>query len=289
MLASRNTNGTEHIVGTGYLGTVKQDTEVNLTGGEIYGSVYGGGNMAAYKPVSNTDLAEVIIDGCDLTSIEYVYGGGNAASVPAAQVTVNGTHEIGTVFGGGNGKDALPNGDPNPGAHVGYKADGTTAYGTGNANVYLFGGTIHNAFGASNTLGSIRGKSEQHVNEAKDGSGNAVCPLILDELYGGGNEAYMEGGTNIDLGCITSLKTIYGGAKNADVNGDINLTITSGHFDRVFGGNNLGGTISGTITVNIEETGCNPITIGELYGCGNQAKVTGNTNVVVGKDSTANP
>jgi hypothetical protein len=159
MLASRNTNGTEHIVGTGYLGTVKQDTEVNLTGGEIYGSVYGGGkgtsavaadigstlpsppvlggntsvflngstatgatndckvrgnifgcnningtpkghalvhiyktvgyddshkksvakdnatydlaavygggNMAAYKPVSNTDLAEVIIDGCE--------------------------------------------------------------------------------------------------------------------------------------------------------------------------------------------------------------------------------
>ena len=65
MLASRNTNGTEHIVGTGYLGTVKQDTEVNLTGGEIYGSVYGGGNMAAYKPVSNTDLAKVIIDGCE--------------------------------------------------------------------------------------------------------------------------------------------------------------------------------------------------------------------------------
>ena len=81
----------------------------------------------------------------------------------------------------------------------------------------------------------------------------------------------MEGGTNIDLGCITYLKTIYGGAKKADVNGDISLTITSGHFDRVFGGNNLGGTISGTITVNIEETGCNPITIGELYGCGNQA------------------
>jgi len=84
----------------------------------------------------------------------------------------------------------------------------------------------------------------------------------------------MEGGTNIDLGCITSLKTIYGGAKNADVNGDINLTITSGHFDRVFGGNNVGGVISGSITVNIEETGCNPITIGELYGCGNQARYT---------------
>ena len=263
-------------------------------------AVYGGGNMAAYEPVSGTNMAEVIIDGCDLTSIEYVYGGGNAASVPASQVTVNGTYEIGTIFGGGNGKDALPNGDPNPGAHVGYKAanftpdptktaeeneealnaafeaqKSTLAYGTGNANVYLFGGTIHNAFGASNTKGVIAGKAEVHVDEKKytsgENAGSIICPLVLNELYGGGNEAYMEGGTNIDLGCITYLKTIYGGAKKADVNGDISLTITSGHFDRVFGGNNLGGTISGTITVNIEETGCNPITIGELYGCGNQA------------------
>lgn len=108
------------------------------------------------------------------------------------------------------------------------------------------------------------------MDELKAG-GQPVCPLILDEVYGGGNEAYMAGGTGIDLGCITYLKTIYGGAKNADVGGDIVLTITSGHFNRVFGGNNLGGCIRGSITVNIEETGCNPITIGDLYGCGNQA------------------
>ena len=229
--------------------------------------------------VAANNPLQVVIDGCNETSIDYVYGGGNAASVPSSQVTVLGTYEIGTVFGGGNGKDKyqLPGEtawNDNQGAHVGYMANGTTPYtsGTGNANVNLFGGTIHNAFGASNTKGNIRGKAEVHVNEAKDATtGNAVCPLILDELYGGGNEAYMEGGTNIDLGCITSLKAIYGGARKADVKGDVNLTITSGHYDRVFGGNNIGGTISGSITVNIEETGCNPITIGELYGCGNQA------------------
>ena len=53
----------------------------------------------------------------------------------------------------------------------------------------------------------------------------------------------------------------------------INL-ITSGHFGRVFGGNNIKGNINGSITVNIEETGCHPVTIGELYGCGNQAAYT---------------
>ncbi len=67
------------------------------------------------------------------------------------------------------------------------------------------------------------------------------------------------------------MKEIYGGARNADVGSNVSLTITSGHFDRVFGGNNQGGKIKGSITVNIEETGCNPITIGELYGCGNAA------------------
>jgi hypothetical protein len=95
--------------------------------------------------------------------------------------------------------------------------------------------------------------------------------LNVDGIYGGGNEAKMDGSSGIQLGCITYLKEIYGGARNADVGGDINLTITSGHFDRIFGGNNLGGAIKGSITVNIEETGCNPITIGELYGCGNKA------------------
>ncbi len=271
--------------------TVKEVEDKPTRNSNIYEveAVYGGGNLAAYEPwdanatgqytysgrisPANNPL-QVVIDGCEETSIDYVYGGGNAASTPSTQVTILGTYEIGTVFGGGNGKDALPNGDENPGAHVGYKADGTTPYAnaSGNANVYLFGGTIHETFGGSNTKGSILGKAEMHINEVKNSTtGKAVCPLILDEAYGGGNVAYMEGGTEIELGCITSLKTLYGGARNANVGGDINMTITSGHFDRVFGGNNLGGTISGSITVNIEETGCNPITIGELYGCGNQA------------------
>jgi len=35
--------------------------------------------------------------------------------------------------------------------------------------------------------------------------------------------------------------------------------------------NTTGVRIKGSITVNIEETGCHPIVIGELYGCGNKA------------------
>lgn len=238
--------------------------------------VYGGGNLAAYEPANGETkpYTEVIIDGCDLTSIGYVYGGGNAASVPATSVTVNGAYEIGWLFGGGNGKDALPNGDPNPGANVGYMAyadDATdaeiaaAAYGTGNAETNVYGGTVHNVFGGSNTKGNVRTAALALLDEA------GSCALAIDEIYGGGNEAYMKGNSLLKLGCISYLKTLYGGSKKADMGGDINLTITSGHFDRVFGGNNISGFISGHIKVNIEETGCHPITIGELYCCGNQA------------------
>lgn len=233
-------------------------------------AVYGGGNMAAYEPASNSDKAEVIIEGCDYTSIETVYGGGNAASAPATEVTVNSCYEIGTIFGGGNGKDALENGTStpteNPGAHVGYKADGTTTYGTGEAKVNALGGMIHKVFGASNTKGNVRVSSVAFLDQADD-----LCPLMLDEVYGGGNEAFMDGSSSVKLGCIDYLQELYGGANAAPVGGDVELTVTSGRFERVFGGNNQSGTISGSITVNIEETGCHPIVIGELYGCGNQA------------------
>jgi hypothetical protein len=116
--------------------------------------------------------------------------------------------------------------------------------------------------------GNIVGNAVAYLDAA------SYCELNVDGIYGGGNEAYMDGSSGIQLGCITYLKEIYGGARKADVGGDINLTITSGHFDRVFGGNNLGGLVKGSITINIEETGCNPITIGELYGCGNKAAYT---------------
>lgn len=247
-------------------------------------AVYGGGNMAAYVP-SNPETTEakatVNIYGCGETSIQYVYGGGNAASVPASEVNVQGCYEIGYVFGGGNGKDKLPNDQDNPGANVGYytyEYNGQTGevtsgtpqpqpYGTGEAAVNLYGGCIHSAFGGSNTKGNVRKAAVAFLDEL-----DAVqCPLLIDDVYGGGNEAYMEGNAQIKLGCITSLAVIYGGSKRANVGGDIVLNITSGHFDRIFGGNNESGLINGSITVNIEETGCHPITIGELYGCGNQA------------------
>jgi hypothetical protein len=81
----------------------------------------------------------------------------------------------------------------------------------------------------------------------------------------------MDAEAKLHMACIPGLQAAYGGAEAAAIQGNVTLNITNGTFDRVFGGNNLSGTINGSITVNIEEIGCRPIIIGELYGGGNQA------------------
>ena len=298
-------NATVHIYKTaGASRTSKEDLDNIDDNAHHYHiqAVYGGGNLAAFEPTdkskTSTATTHVIIDGCDMTSIKQVYGGGNAASTPATFVEVNGTYEIGEVFGGGNGKDPIGEGKPNPGANVGYydyakrdsngdvetdengialddpnydtpakRQNPTTGklYGSGKANVRIYGGKIHRVFGGSNTLGNVRNIALTLLDGQED------CDFSVDEAYGGGKSAPMDGAAKLEMACIPGLKAAYGGAEEAEINNDVTLNITNGTFDRVFGGNNVQGTITGTITVNIEETGCRPIIIGQLYGGGNQA------------------
>ena len=225
--------------------------------------VYGGGNHAAYQPTSDDDFAEVLIENCD-NSIAYVYGGGNAAPVPATKVTIYGANAIDHAFAGGNGAGA-----GNPGADVGYldyhSKGSNETYGSGNAEISVLGGTVHNIYGGSNTLGYIRTGTSVSVKQEGD------CPLVVGNVFGGGNEADIDGNITINLDCDKGSDLLYAGANNADVNGSITLNIYSGTFGKVFCGNNTGGAVRGKLTVNVDETGCWPVMIGELYGGGNKA------------------
>ena len=305
--------GTQHegksqIANTAAVGETPAVTDAKTKGSYDVTAVYGGGNMAAYIPKDlTTGTTTVIIDGCDRTSIKQVYGGGNAASTPATNVTVNGTYEIEEVFGGGNGKDKIAvNGveKDNPGANVGFKDYSTVeptydtkekrqtddfvnnyVYGTGKASVNIFGGTVHRVFGGSNTKGNVRQTAVTMLEDASD------CEFCVDEAYGGGKSAEMDAEAKLLMACIPGLNAAYGGAEAADVHGNVTLNITNGTFYRVFGGNNIKGTISGSITVNISEVGCKPIIIGELYGGGNLAgySVYGYNSDGSLKESGSNP
>ncbi len=278
-------------------------------------AVYGGGNLSKYEPADPTpteegneteEKTEVIIEGCDYTSIQQVYGGGNAAAAPATKVTVYECYEIDEVFGGGNGKDkySLKEGNEtkwyqNPGADVGYYkfashaktgngddigseakpyvakddtrydtkeerlAETSLHYGTGITETYIKGGRIHAVYGGSNTKGVIRTRAISRYNQDGD------CTMSIDETYGAGKNASIDGVIDVEMQCAHGIEYVFGGAKNANLNSDINLKITNGSsLKRVFGGNNISGQVNGSITVTIEEGGCEPIHIEELYSGG---------------------
>lgn len=218
--------------------------------GETYAihGVYGGGNFA---PAKSTPT--VTVNNCD-NSIEYVYGGGNAATVPGTSVTIHGGNVIGNVFGGCNNANVTSSG----------------------TNVLVDGGTILNVFGGNNNGGTIAGALKVKVSEAE----SATCPVNISALYGGGNKAASAAGS-IDIECATRIDTVFGGAKAANINGNIDLLVKAGNIGNVFGGNNLGGTISGTITVtaNWDDAFTCSRSLGNVYGGGNLAAYTGSPTV----------
>ena len=260
-------------------------------------AVYGGGDLAPYVPTNiNSEVASVTIEGCLLTSIKQVYGGGNAAYVPGTSVRVNEAYEIDEVFGGGNGKDKYQ--DPrddlwyqNPGANVGYEdfthkgdesgadeahaisqvdnADasdkaGREAYklGSGVATTSITGGRLHRVYGGSNKRGNISNMVLSVYQES------GTCDLNVDKSYGAGKDAPTDATPVMKMDCVSNMEQIFGGSTNADVYNDIVLTITNGTYTQVFGGNDTDGAVFGSITVNIEEGGCRPIRINELYAGG---------------------
>ena len=205
--ATQNANATQiantaAVEASGDNPAVPEVTNAKVKGRYDVKDVYGGGNLAAYNPVApntaetcqpntspNGSRTQVIIDGCSLTSIQTVYGGGNAAAVPETNVDIKGAYEIGYLFGGGNGKDDIAPGVPNPGADIGTLDHGTTTYGTGNANTLMVGGLIHEAYGGSNTKGVIKGSINQKSDPKSPEDEDYRCDLVVEKIVGAGKYA----------------------------------------------------------------------------------------------------
>jgi hypothetical protein len=313
-----NLNGTPkgdvevHVYNTQRAGATQIVNDDNVTNAKVAGTqdsngdfelnsfdvaaVYGGGNQADYIPVDGTNQKTyVVIEGCDRTSIGNVYGGGNAAAVPGTHVLIKGSYEIGEVFGGGNGAKEGTR------AHVGKYNESEEDYtlGDGKALVQLMAGKVKFVYGGSNTRGNIRGGATVNNvdNDWTEGDQADCCKnMQVGQIFAGGKNADMASGADVILGCTNSndwVEEIYAGARRANVGGDVSLTITSGKFGRVFGGNMISGKLNGSITVNIEENGvCGiPVIIGELYGGGNLApySIYGYDNDGTVKTSGDNP
>ena len=236
----------------------------------VNGDVYGGGDAANVQGTTS-----VLVQKCNTVINGDVYGGGNAAHIvknngTGGSTSVNITGGLinssnpnhGNVFGGGHGdRTASP--------------EAVAANVEGNTSVDVNGGTIKRVFGGSNSKGDIGDSTSVTVEKE-----STACDLHITEVYGGGNLAEGKAG-QVTIGCTGTgtddvIEYVYGGANNADVTGDIELNIVGGRINNVFGGNNNGGEIDGTITVNINwddelDCGTDGKYLGNVYGGGNVA------------------
>ena len=280
-------------------------------------AVYGGGDQADYAPenglASSSFKANVHIHNCDNT-INYVYGGGNAAASVGVTVDIEGG-KFGWVFGGGNGA-----GQYNPGANIG----------AGGVSINVHGGYIAHLFGGSNERGTISGRTVVNVDAV------GGCGEYITEFFGGSNLVDMVGDVETNVGCGTVFGSVYGGSNAASITGNVTLNIKGGTMDYVyggskgvapgetvggtlfptgkpanildntattdvlegnvtlnlyggiikedaFGGSNVDGNVEGKITVNVfdMELGCDPLDINNIYGAGNETPYTPKTSVTV--------
>jgi len=220
-------------------------------------------------PGDTSRLSKVVIHYCENT-VKYVYGGGRAANTLQNDVTIEGGR-VYMAFAGGDGHTQDGSGNYLP-ANV-KKSTVANMTSTGNVAVSVQGGIVYDVFGGSNTSGIIEGKTSIDLTPV------SPCDLINSESFAGGNEAVGNGGT-IDLVCGTKFMNFYGGARNADINGDIVLNVHGGEYDTIFGGNKAGGEIRGNVTVNFYggKTKC-------LFGGSNKGgNITGTINVNVNID-----
>ncbi len=241
-------------------GAVKVDiygTDLPASGYAL-GNVFGGGNNAVYD-----SIPQVTIHNCN-NKIEYVYGGGNAASVKGTNVVVYGGDTIGNVYGGCYGADV-------------------TQYGT---QVNIYGGSLGSVFGGNNASGDITGAIRVNVNkQTEPGEGKPSCEMHISRVYGGGNHADSKAGL-INIGCTggegEGIDTVYGGANQADIAGKIELNIFGGRIGNVFGGNNISGNISDSIVINVDwNNSCEHNYLGNVYGAGNLAEYSPTSDTIV--------
>ncbi len=233
-------------------------TTVDIIGGNIAGSVFGGandnGSVNNAVPIQGSTVVNVsggIIN-------QSVYGGCNTSGnvAGAAKVTVSGG-TIGTtasnsdvVFGGGKGS----------GTNILQRTSVNITDEDDNLNLYgsIYGGSA---------LGTVTGTSEVKIQDISS-EDNTIT--LTGDVYGGGKG---EEGT---------------AARSLD---DVTVIVDGGSFpnSKVFGGCNVNGIIRGDVLVKIGET--NSTFVNEVYGGGNQANITNDTtsdNVYIYENGTVN-
>lgn len=233
----------------------------------IYNSVYGGGNFGIVGPPDAT-AATAKIEILGGTIDGNVYGGANQNHIYGQTlINVKGGQVKGAVYGGSNQKG--------------------TVYTTSTINVT--GGTLGINTNTTDNPALFGGGYGQNTEI----TGNAIVNIldtdknvqIYGSAYGGSSQGAMNSNVTVNIQDLPTVANtisitgyVFAGGKGTDsiaatIAGDSTINVDGSNLTNasVFGGNDINGTTSGDITVNIGKT--YKSTLLAAYGGGNKADI----------------
>ena len=229
-------------------------------GGKVTGSVFGGGQNAPVAGNTNV-LAEGGI-------YQILYGGNDISG------TISGTAQV--KVSGGTAQEVYAGG---------YGAD------TINASAEVTGGTVGKLFGGGNAA-TVTGSSKvtvntsdevQHVDTVFAGNNKAamsIKPTLnfadgkIGTVYCGGNEGIMKNAIDYEFDYPNAeIDTVFAGCNNTvEQTADVQLTLMSGTYGTVYGGNNENGSMAQTgVIVSASDENGHDLNMDTIYGGGNHA------------------
>ena len=254
------------IYGGSALGSVNTNasntTTVNILNGTVKGNVYGGGLGRKGSTEPAVDPVEAIVNGkvevnigksdsyncfIDLRDAN-VFGCNNANGSPKDDVTVN-------VYQTAHNYSDYTTGNQYMASYTGNEPHYAIqqVFGGGNQADYLPANTARktqvNVFGCYNTIGRVFG------------GGNAADAYAVETNIEGGRFHQVFGGGN---GTPTAANIREGGAS---------LNVSGGNILQLFGCNNINGSITGPLLVNITNDGRCDENIAEFFGGSNKASI----------------
>ena len=190
------------------LGQTYGNVALNINGGKFYCPIFGGGYGVADAKLNNTSTITTLSDMARIfgqsnvtinggTFFQNIYGGGDMAVVEnegkdATNIIIGGDADIrGSVFAGGNGRTRRLTNQTFDAAVENTQSPDLVGKVIGNTNVTFTGSTQQ-------------------------------APYIYGDIYGGGNLAQVEGGTNVNIYAAHFAGQIFGGGKGniTDSNGN---------------------------------------------------------------------
>lgn len=181
--------------------------------------VFGGGNRAHYAPdnddPTSSKRTHVTIHECENT-VNYVYGGGNAANAVGVVTIIQGGR-FNEVYGGGNGRVTAAN------------------IGLGGIGLNVIAGNVSFLFRGSNKNGDNNGPDYEPAAIS-----SCLGGLFVDSYFFGTNEAELYYDLDHIITCAEAgdfeYRYVYAGSRWGIVYGDISLTVCGGTIENLFGG-----------------------------------------------------